>query len=231
MNIALIVAAGSSTRMQNKTSKQFLKLNGQEIILYSLKKFQKNSLIDKIVIVTKDEYIDYVNNLCKKNKISKVAKIVAGGKTRQESVYLGLLSMNSIIDAANDSVILIHDGARPFINDRIIQENIDGVNKYGAVVTAIPSIDTILKSNDGKMVSDLQNRNEEYIVQTPQSFKYDIILDAHIKANKNNIINATDDCSLVYLNNKNINIVLGERTNIKITTPLDINIAKAILKY
>lgn len=230
MNIALIVAAGSSTRMQNKTPKQFLKLYGQEIILYSLITFQKNSMIDHIVIVTKEEYIAHVNNLCKKNDINKVSKIVAGGKSRQESVYLGLIAMDSIINNEKDSIVLIHDGARPFINDRIIEENIIGANKYGAIVTAIPSIDTILKSENGKIVSELQNRSEEFIVQTPQSFKYNIILNAHINAIKNNISNATDDCSLVYSINNNINIVLGERTNIKITDPLDITLAKNILK-
>ena len=222
MNIALILASGSGTRMVGlKTPKQFCLVNNKPLFLYSVEAFDKNLSIDAIVIVTQGNFVNKVQNICDENALFKVRLITEGGNTRQESVYKGLKAIKEFAQA--DDIVLIHDSARPLISQDIIDNNIVGCEKYGAVETAVKINDTILKAGESNEVLD---RSSLYQVQTPQTFRYSIILKAHEEALKKGITNATDDAQLV----EGVQIVNGESTNFKITTIQDLKLFEAMLK-
>lgn len=223
MNIALILASGTGSRMgQNKCPKQFIDVNGLPLFLYSVKTFEQNNLIDQIVVVTNKEQIEKVKNICQEHHINKLASIVSGGKTRKESVYNGLINLN----AKNDDIILIHDSARPLVDDETITANIRECQKYGAVVTAIPAIDTIVYG-ENNIIKAMPDRDNIFVEQTPQTFKYEIILKAHKQKLDN--IEVTDDCKLVHHMGIKIHFVPGSRRNFKITYQEDLDILKAFL--
>ena len=225
MNIALIMAAGSGTRMQNANEpKQFIRVNEKPLLVYSLETF--NKVVDAIIIVTNKDYINCVQVLCQTYNINKVKDIVIGGATRQESVINGLKAAKAIDENA---VVLIHDAARPLVSEKIIKDNIAAVNEFGAAVTVIPATDTLHLSNDGEFVSSSLKRNEIYQAQTPQSFIVKDIFEAHLLAKQENFI-ATDDASLFNrYNKKPLHMVMGDKRNFKVTTEEDLLILKNYL--
>ena len=228
MNIALIVAAGSGSRMENASKpKQFLLVKEKPLMLYSVKAFQMHENIDAIVIVTNTSYIEQVKEWCKEYQLNKVRLVVSGGITRQESVCHGLEAVKSIsLDPEND-VVLIHDSARPLVDKAIISANITACNQYGATCTAIKVKDTIARSLNGQTISGVANRQELYQCQTPQAFKLSLILAAHAQS-KDNI--ATDDAQLVLALGKDVYLVDGNSLNFKITTDADLLLLNALLK-
>lgn len=223
MNIALILASGTGSRMGQKTCpKQFMEINGLPLFLYSVQTFENNALIDQIVIVTNKEEIDRVKKLSQEQHINKLINVVAGGETRKESVYHGLHSLK----ANKDDIIVIHDSARPLVSDEIITKNIEECQKFGAVVTAIPAVDTtVFGEND--IIESMPDRSKIYVEQTPQTFKYDIILKAHEQTINQSEI--TDDCKLVHHMGIPIHFVPGSRRNFKVTYKEDVDILKTFL--
>ena len=158
MNIALLLAAGSGQRMGEKTPKQFLLIKGKPLFLYSLERLIDHRLIDMVVIVTNKEYVSEVKSIV--HSLKKVKMVVAGGKTRQESVYNGLQAIKKI--AKSNDIILIHDSARPLITPEVISNNIAACQKHDAVDTVIKVNDTIIKSISGQIVNDMPLRKELY---------------------------------------------------------------------
>ena len=225
MNIALIMAAGSGSRMQNANGpKQFIRINEKPLLIYSLETF--NKVVDAIIIVTNKDYINCVQVLCQTYNINKVKDIVIGGATRQESVINGLKAAKAIDE---NVVVLIHDAARPLVSEKIIKDNIATVNEFGAAVTVIPATDTLHLSSDGEFVSSSLKRNEIYQAQTPQSFIVKDIFEAHLLAKQENFI-ATDDASLFNkYNKKPLHMVMGDKRNFKVTTEEDLLILKNYL--
>ena len=222
MNIALILASGSGTRMVGlETPKQFCLVNDKPLFLYSVEAFDKNMSIDAIVIVTQGKYINKVQNICDENALFKVRLVTEGGNTRQESVYKGLKAIENF--AKGCDIILIHDSARPLVSQEIIDNNIKGCEKIGAVETAVKTNDTIVKA--GEESNEVLDRSNLYQVQTPQTFRYSIILKAHEEALKKGITSATDDAQLV----DDVKIVNGESTNFKVTTMQDLKLFEALL--
>lgn len=222
MNIAAILAGGKGLRMGGSVPKQFLEVGDMPIIVHTINKFQNHEEIDEICVVCPVEHCEYMWELVKKYNLSKVKYVIPGGKDRQESSYVATEAMYS--QHSPDDILLIHDGARPNVDHRIISENIKEASNIGACNTVIPSQDTILISKDGKMVSDYTNRSEMYLVQTPQSFKLKVIYDAHVESvGKPGI---TDDCSLVYLSGGKVGLVTGSKANVKVTTPEDLQWVK-----
>ena len=219
MNIALVLAAGSGTRMNNSKPKQFLLVNDKPLFLYSVEAFQNNKRIDMVLIATNKECVEQVKELSK--KYIKVKAVIAGGKTRQGSVYNGLKEIEKYITSEKD-LVLIHDSARPLVSQRIIDENIDLGLKYGAVDTVVPASDTIIKSNDEQTIGEILNRSELYQTQTPQTFEFGLIKKAHERALKDNVPNVTDDC--------NVHFAKGDKLNFKVTTPEDLEMLKALVK-
>ena len=231
MNIAIIFASGKGTRMGAEIPKQFLEINGKTIIVHTLELFQYHSMIDEIYISTLKEYIPFVNNLVKINHLDKVVAVVEGGKTAQDSIYNALKKAKTENDG--NSIVLLHDGVRPFISSNIITENIEGVKKYGSAITAIPAFETIMISKDKKVIDDVTIRNETFIGQAPQSFYLKDIINAHeeIRKTETGYMNMVDACTIYKTLGRDVHLVQGNRGNIKITTPEDIYMFKAFLQY
>ena len=213
MNIAIILAGGSGTRFKSKIPKQYFKIGNKSIINYTIDAFEKSSLIDKIIIVVDKKY---TNDISKKNPKHIV---VSGGKNRFESSYNGILACPK-----NSKKVLIHDAARPFISQEIITSCIEALNNYEAVVTSIQTTDTVIRVKNMEILQ-VEDRNQIFLNQTPQGFKYKTILDAH----KNRTGSVTDDISLLDLNETKCKVIKGSKKNIKITTNDDIQFAMHIL--
>lgn len=228
MNIAIILAGGSGTRMGSDIPKQFIDIYGKPLIIHTIESFDANPNIDSIAIACKKEWQEDLRIWIRKYGINKVQWIVDGGDTRQESIYKSLMTIGK--ECGEDDIVVIHDSARPLISQRIINENIEGAKEFGAVDTVIPSADTIVKSIDENTIDSVPLRKELYLGQTPQSFKYSMILDAHNKAIENNNLEATDDCQLVLALNKDVHLVRGDKLNFKITTFEDLLLLKAVIK-
>ena len=213
MNIAIILAGGSGTRFKSKVPKQYFKIGNKSIINYTIDAFEKSSLIDKVIIVVDKKYI---NDISKKNPNHIV---VSGGKSRFESSYNGILACPK-----NSKKVLIHDAARPFISQEIITSCIEALSNYEAVVTSIQTTDTVIRVKNMEILQ-VEDRNQIFLNQTPQGFKYKTILDAH----KNRTGSVTDDISLLDLNETKCKVIKGSKKNIKITTNDDIQFAMHIL--
>lgn len=221
MNSVIIVAGGSGSRMNMNINKQFIKINEKEVIAHTIDKFYKNEYIDEIILVVKEDEIDYFKeNIIKKYGYKNI-KIALGGKERQDSVYNGL----KIVDK-NCDMVLVHDGARPFVSKEIIKKAVTETKK--ASVIGVRVKDTIKVVNNNEIIST-PNRNTLWAIQTPQTFKYDLLKRAYEKAYEENFY-GTDDSSLVENLGEKVNIIEGSYENIKITTKEDLNMAYQIIK-
>ena len=231
MNIALIVAAGSGSRMGNADKpKQFLPIYGKPLMIHTIEAFEVHDEIDAIVVVTNEAYIDQVKVWCKQYDLGKIKAVVSGGDSRQISVHNGLQAVKAISKDPKNDIVLIHDAARPLISHRIITDNIRVCEKYDAVDTVIKASDTIVRSVNEETINDIPARNELYQGQTPQSFKLSLILDAHEYVKTHEVNNVTDDCKLVLSLGKEVRLVEGSKQNFKITTFDDLMMLKALLK-
>ena len=217
---AVIVAAGTASRMGG-IDKIMAPLGGEPMIARTVRQFQDCDAISEIVIVTREDLILPVTDLCR--KMDKVTAVVAGGKSRQESVNLGL-------NALSDKVRLaaVHDGARPLISWQVIDRVVRAANTYGAAAPAVPVKDTI-KVVEGRIVKSTPDRATLYAVQTPQVFDFDLLRGALAKA-KAEGAQVTDDCSAVERMGFSVKIVEGDEGNLKVTTPLDLKIAELLLE-
>lgn len=226
---AIVLAAGSGSRMKSKTKKQFMEIKGKPVIWYSLFEFEK-SRVDEIILVTGKEDIDYCKKeIVEKYNLKKIKNVVAGGSERYESVYNGLKEVTG-------NMVLIHDGARPLINNEIIERSIEGTIKSDACVVGVPVKDTIKRANKEGYIIDTPNRSELWITQTPQSFKTDLVKMAYKKMKEelekgNTTLNITDDAMVVEeFTTNQVRFVQGDYKNIKVTTPEDIDIAELFIE-
>jgi len=224
---AIILAGGAGERFAFDIPKQFVKVAGRRVIEYTLEQFQRNRYVDEIVVVVHPNYRDLVFELVKKNQFSKVQKIVNGGETRQESSYIGLQAL-----PPETTHVLIHDAARPFVTEQIINTMVKNFARYQAIDTVINTADTIVKIDQEKQtIVEIPERRALKRGQTPQGFQTDIIRQAHERARQEGIANAPDDCSLVLRYQlADILVIPGDEANIKITYPLDIYIADKIFQ-
>ena len=229
MNLALIFAGGVGKRMGNSgIPKQFLRLYGKEIIIYTLEIFENNENIDGVVISCLEEKIELLKKLIVKYEFKKVKSIVSGGKTGQESIYNGLKELEKYY--SKNDIVLIHDGVRPLINNETVNNNIELVKQKGNAITTAPAIETIIKLEEEKdVIKDIFNRSECFMARAPQSFILNDILDAHEKAIIDKKDDFIDSASIMAYYGHNLNIINGPSENIKITTPSDFYIFKAIL--
>lgn len=225
-NYAVILSSGSGERAKLNIPKQFALITGKTILEHTLDVFDSHIEIDEIILVTNSRFFDKVNGILANNKYKKITKIIEGGATRQLSSYIGI---NAIGDV--DANVLIHDAARPFINSKIISDCIEALKKYKAVNVAVESSDTIIEIDDNNLIKNVPDRKYLRRCQTPQCFSLKTIKTAHELAKQDNINNFTDDCSLILKYNlSEIYVVPGSIDNIKITYPIDIEIAELIKK-
>lgn len=227
MNIALIVAGGSGTRIGGDIPKQFLEIESKPLIIYTIEVFQEDPQIDAIALICREDYREKLSGWIEKWKLTKVKWITAGGDTRQQSVENGLRLLDEYF--SGDDILLIHDAARPLVSHRIISDSIKAAAEHGAVNTVVPSADTVIVSDDGLFIDEVTVRSKMYLCQTPQSFKLSVIKKAHEYAKTNRVNTATDDCQLVLAMGENVFLVKGDKLNFKVTTPEDLMILKALV--
>lgn len=219
----IIVAAGQGRRIGGDLPKQFQPVLGKPILYHTLLRFEKCTLINDVVLITGKDWLAYVSQeIVDRFSFYKVKKIVEGGAERQDSVYAGIGSLDGPPD-----IVIIHDAVRPFISIGKIEETIHACQKYGAAILAVPPKDTIKIARDG-FVDKTLDRDLLWSVQTPQVFKYEIILKAYEGALEKGIYK-TDDAALVELAGLPVSIVRGESENIKITVPSDLKLAEIIM--
>lgn len=227
MNTVIVVAGGSGTRMKMPLKKQYLHLGGAPILQHTLKAFDTAGSVDRICLVVPGEDISYCQKIIFDDvAFSKEIHITAGGRERQESSYNGLRFFN---DHNEDDIIIIHDGVRPLVSHDEIESSIAGAEKYGAAIIAVPAYDTIKKVNRDKMIESTPDRETIWHALTPQAFKYRLLNDAYRYARENKIT-GTDDASLVEMAGRKVRVIEGQRSNIKITTREDIDIAEVFLR-
>lgn len=221
---AVITAAGKGTRMNSSINKQYIELGGMPVLARTIAAFQECGQVDEIVVVINEEDIQFCkNSIIDRYGLNKVKTLVSGGTERQNSVYKGLCEVDNKCE-----IVLIHDGARPFVSNQIIVASIENARSYRACGVGVKLKDTVKISNSEGFVSSTPDRNNLWSIQTPQSFDYRIIMKAHEEAIRNNYI-GTDDMVLVEKMGIPVKIVEGSYNNIKITTPEDIIIGEAIL--
>lgn len=224
MNGVVIVAAGTGSRMKKDINKQFIKLKNKEIVAHTIEKFYNSENIDDIVVVIREDEEEYFNKNIKEKYGFTNIKVAHGGNERQDSVFNGIKMLKKECD-----VVLIHDGARPFVTDDIIKKSINKANEHNAIVVGVKVKDTIKVVSDNGNIVDTPNRSYLWAVQTPQVFKYDIITKAYEDAYNNNYY-GTDDAMLVERIGYNVKIIEGSYNNIKITTQEDLEFGEQILK-
>ncbi len=223
--IAIVPAAGKGVRMNHSLSKQYLPLGGEPIIARTLLALQSFALIDEIVVAVRKEEKDYCHKeIIEKFNITKVHKLIEGGERRQNSVHNAL---EAVGEGCN--LVVIHDSVRPFITEHILMEAVAQANVHKASVVAVPVTDTVKEAKYHGFIEKTLSRENLWAVQTPQVFKYGLILEAHEQAKKDNFI-GTDDASLVERMGHPVKVVEGAPDNIKITRPEDLIMAEAILQ-
>lgn len=218
----VIPAAGKGTRMGSAVNKQLEIVGGIPVIIRTVGVFDGICQIDEIILVTSADDRAKMEDLISRENFTKAIRTVTGGSTRQESVYKGILASNPHTD-----ILIIHDGARPFIKEEIIIKSIDGAMEFGACCAAVPVKDTIKTADESFFVGKTLARDTLFSVQTPQTFRYSLIKEAHGKALEKSII-GTDDSSLVEMLGIKCKIIPGSYENIKITTREDLILGELI---
>lgn len=218
----VVPAAGSASRMKG-IDKILTELDGVPVLIRALEPFQQSPRVDEIIVVTREELVKTIRALCAQHGLDKVREVVPGGKDRAESVLLGLCSASKKAE-----LVAVHDGARPFLSQQVLEEVLTAAERTHAAAPAIPVVDTIKVAHNG-VVERTPDRSTLFAVQTPQVFDRDLLLAALHKAREEGIP-LTDDCSAAEAIGCPVTLTKGSRENIKITTPLDLALGEAILQ-
>ena len=229
MNLAVIFAGGTGQRMKTTNRpKQFLEMHGKPIIIYTLEIFEKHPDIDGIVVACVEEWIPYLKELLDRFHIEKVKKVVPGGVTGQMSIYNGLTAAKEIA-GEEKSIILIHDGVRPLINEGVITDNINSVKQNGSAITSAIVKETIMVVKDDNSIDYVPDRAHSRVAKAPQSFWLDEILEVRHKAQQDGITDFIDSCTMMKYYGHKLFLIDGPYENIKITTPDDFYTMRALL--
>lgn len=240
---AVIFAGGVGARMKSSDiPKQFIEIEGKSIIIRTLEQFSKHPEVDKIFISCLEAWIPELEKQIDQYKVDKICKIVKGGENGHQSIHNGLVEAAAV--SRPDDIVLICDGVRPVISEQLISNCIHDTRKYGTAVPVTPSIDSVLESSDGTYCRKNHPRSSMYITQAPQGYLVKTIMDAHDEAEKRGIDSPTSSAELLIALGQTVHIFIGERQNIKVTTPEDLytlrsgyyynhyrNFAKEELKY
>ncbi|WP_304509293.1 2-C-methyl-D-erythritol 4-phosphate cytidylyltransferase [Anaerotignum sp.] len=221
---AIIVAAGCGKRMGGQTKKQFLLLDGKEVLAHTVDRFEHHSKIQDIILVTGEDNLEDVKAMVKTYGWKKVFSVIAGGKERQDSVKRGLKVLSE-----KTEIVLIHDGVRPFVTQDMIERSIDAAQKCGGSVLGVAAKDTIKICDEAGMVMETPKRSTLWHIQTPQAFRKELILNAYDKAESAGFL-GTDDASVAEFAGEKIKVIPGSYQNIKITTKEDLWVATCFLE-
>lgn len=228
-----ILAGGVGSRMQMADMpKQFLPLGNKPIIIHTLEKFMACAKFDCVLIGVHKDWETYMHDLIIKyipESLRNKIKVTVGGKDRNETILNIIHAIEKSFGQNDDDVIVTHDSVRPFLTARILEENIEGAIKYGAVDTVVPAVDTIVVSDNGMTITDIPNRAMMYQGQTPQSFQIKILKELYASLTEEEKAILTDACKICVIRNHPVYLVDGAVTNLKITTPGDLKIAQAMV--
>ncbi|WP_282767687.1 IspD/TarI family cytidylyltransferase [Coprobacillus cateniformis] len=232
MIYAEILAGGKGTRMGNtEMPKQFLLLGNKPIFIHTVEQFLLNRRVDKILICCPEQWMAYTRDTLKKYHADmERVFVVKGGTTRNETILNGCTFIEKNFGLNNDDIILTHDAVRPFINQRIIDDNIDGTLKYGAVDTVVEAFDTIVHSADGEVITNIPVRSEMYQGQTPQSFNIKLLMSFFNSLTNEEKEILTDACKALVIKGNDVHLVKGEVYNMKITTQHDLKVANGLVE-
>lgn len=223
MIYAVLLLGGKGTRCNELEYKQYIKVNGIELFFYPYSTLSLIDEIDKIVLVVDEEHMDHVTEIIKQNPNNKTNYIINGGSTRKESVFKALKFINTFKDC---DYVVIHDAARFLMKKDLVLRSLEALKKYDATSCYDHCVDTLASINDKNCIRRYYNRDKIMKIQTPQCFKFDIILKAHIE----NDFDSFDDGYLVMLESKDIYLIEGDIFNFKVTTPVDVAFGEFLLK-
>lgn len=226
--VAVVLAAGQGLRMGSAIPKQFLEIKGKKTIFYALRTFEQSEFVDHVILVTEEKSIEYCQReIVDAYGFQKIRKIVAGGKERYHSVYEGLLASGDL----HPDLVMIHDGARPFVSETMIRDSVLTAARYGGCAVGVPVKDTIKVVDAEGFGVDTPERKYLYQVQTPQTFQYEVLLSSYKNMFQHENYKITDDTMLVELyGGVRCKMVPGAYENIKITTPEDLEIAEKFVE-
>ncbi|MBQ7639094.1 MAG: 2-C-methyl-D-erythritol 4-phosphate cytidylyltransferase [Clostridia bacterium] len=232
MVTAAVLGGGRGSRLGGELPKQFIPINGECALIRSLRAFKESGLVDAAVALVPQDFLDLARELLEKSGLADESfpvSIIPGGVTRSETLLLSLEFIKEKFGLENN-IVLTHDAARPFINKRIIEENIEAAKKYGAVNTCVGATDTVFLSGDGSFISDVPNRKTVFHAQTPQTFSALRLYELCSRMSREELDSLTDACSVFIRCGEPVFMVRGDENNIKITYPGDVERAEDILK-
>ena len=228
MNIAVIFAGGAGKRMHSKDKpKQFLLVHGKPIIVHTIEVFQYHEEIDRIIVVCLEDWIPYMEDMQYRYRLDKIGKIVPGGATGQMSIYNGVKAAAELY-GIDDNIVLVHDGVRPLIDNRVISENISGVKEFGSAITCAPAQETFVLIDEEDNISEVESRKHSRLAKAPESFWLGELLAAEEQAIKDGCTEMIDSCTLMRAYGKKMHVVECSFENIKITTPDDFYMFRAL---
>ena len=228
MNVVILTAAGFGTRMHQDIPKQFLHVNNKPIILYTMEAFQNHPLVDAILVVTLEAWMEVLKVYAKEYGITKLKWVVKGGDSGQESIFNGLKKLKN--ELSDDDVITVHDGNRPLVTSEIISNSYATFNKFGNAVATIPCTEVVFESDDGLSSHVSTERERLFRTQTPHTYRYDDIYKAYVEAEKRDIKGMAATCMLMKELGHETYFSQGSEINLKITTQDDLMIFKALLE-
>ena len=224
-NIAVVFAGGVGSRMGHPDGpKQFIEVNGKPILIYTLEHFEKNNKIDAVYLSVLESHIPHTKGLLSKFNITKVKGIASGGDTAHESIFNALKVAAEDADNNDDTVVLIHDGVRPVINKKIIDDNVDAAREFGSSISSIPAFETIAESLDGgESVERVTNRDLMYVLQAPQGFRLQEIYKINRQALEDGVMGTfIDQAHMMNHYGYDLHMTAGFRGNVKVTVPMDL---------
>jgi 2-C-methyl-D-erythritol 4-phosphate cytidylyltransferase len=226
MTTALIFAGGTGIRMNSKAKpKQFLELHGKPVLIYTIEHFENHKGIDNIIVVCIEEWITELRHLLRQYMLDKVSQIVPGGDRGDISIYKGLRALEDV--CKHDDIVLIHDGVRPLINSELISSNIAKTKECGNAITIDAATESIVRLNDAGLISDIPSRHDMYHAKAPQTFRFGWILDIYKRAFSEDI-SSYDSAHLCGIFGEKMYTVMSTPNNLKITTPADYYIFRAL---
>ena len=228
LNIAVVFAGGTGKRMNAKDRpKQFLMVHGKPIIVHTIEVFQYHKEIDGIIVACLEDWIPYMDEMIYRYRLDKVGKVVPGGKTGQMSIYNGVKSAAEIY-GRDGNIVLIHDGVRPLIDEEVISENIRSVHEHGSAITCASAQETFVISDDNGVIDKVEPRNFSWLAKAPESFWLNELLETEEQAIKDGYDDMIDSCTLMRFYGKKMHVVQCSYENLKITTPNDFHMFRAL---
>lgn len=228
MTVALLIAAGVGRRMGQDVPKQFLNVNDKPVIVYTMERFQKNPLVDRIFVVTLPNWIAFVEAYAHQFGITKLGTVVAGGATGHDSIHNGVVAIAK--ECPHDTAVMVHDGNRPMVDDDVLNDNLSVYREKGSAVSAIPCMEVIFKTDTATSASDVLDRSRVWRTQTPHTYRLDKLLWAHEEAVRRNLPDPIATCHLFAMLGQTVYFSKGSEKNLKLTTMDDVYIFKALLK-